>query len=241
MKNLYLIFFTWLSLLSKIYAQYPSGVDKFTIQALKHSSTYKNSSDFYDGQTMHARLFDLKTLNNRTLRNTEDAIFYLLKGAASLSINGHAIDVGAGDILYIRKDIPYALVRPSAKTLVIGIYSKADRSDTVSFKKWSMNEISGKRVKGVNTWNAFIRSASLTMGLYMLPKSIGGDSTLTHKVDELNIVTGGAAVFSVDGKPIPVKKGDIIFVQKGLGHYFHDLQEDFDVLIFWEKKSVQND
>ena len=79
------------------------------------------------------------------------------------------------------------------------------------------------------------------MGLYMLPKSIGGDSTLTHKVDELNIVTGGAAVFSVDGKPIPVKKGDIIFVQKGLGHYFHDLQEDFDVLIFWEKKSVQND
>jgi uncharacterized protein YjlB len=36
-----------------------------------------------------------------------------------------------------------------------------------------------------------------------------------------------------------VTVGDIVYVKKGLGHYFHSLTADFDVLILFEKKSME--
>jgi len=74
--------------------------------------------------------------------------------------------------------------------------------------------------------------------MYMLPQKLGGDETLTHKVDEVNIVVNGKAKFKMGNEVVDVQPGSIMWVKEGVGHYFYDLKENFDVLIMFEKKEV---
>ncbi len=59
-----------------------------------------------------------------------------------------------------------------------------------------------------------------------------------HKWDEINFVTKGSSTFSVEGKNMKVNVGDIVYVKKGLGHYFHSLTSDFEVLILFAINSL---
>jgi mannose-6-phosphate isomerase-like protein (cupin superfamily) len=61
---------------------------------------------------------------------------------------------------------------------------------------------------------------------------------LVHLFDEVNLITRGSGKFSVGEQLMDVQVGDIIYVSKGNGHFFHHLDTDLDILIFFEKKSV---
>lgn len=84
-----------------------------------------------------------------------------------------------------------------------------------------------------NSWTPFIQRSSATLGLYALPKELGGDNTLTHQIDEINIVIKGEAKFHMDDDVIAIKPGSVIWVERGVGHSFSDLSEDFEVLILF--------
>ena len=81
----------------------------------------------------------------------------------------------------------------------------------------------------------------MIFGLYMLPEKLNGDSALTHRWDEVNLVTKGSGKFQVGQRIMDVNPGDIIYVKKGNAHFFHSLKQDLDILIFFEKRSVQKD
>jgi len=59
---------------------------------------------------------------------------------------------------------------------------------------------------------------------------------ITHKVDEVNIVVTGKAKFKMGNEVVDVRPGSIMWVKEGVDHYFYDLNENFDVLIMFEKK-----
>jgi mannose-6-phosphate isomerase-like protein (cupin superfamily) len=74
------------------------------------------------------------------------------------------------------------------------------------------------------------------MGSYSLPLSDGGDSPLTHQVDEINFVTRGEANFHVGSDQMRVAPGSIIWVREGNAHYFDELSGDFTVTILFHQK-----
>ena len=235
------IFFLFCAIIfiGRINGQVPAFIKKYSLQNILQSDT-ATWKEFLNTETMRAGVYKLADDNtDSTVTEKEDGVYYILKGKAVLQIEGKSYVADTGSIFFIKSGMQRQFTKSGNDLLMLEIFSKAtsNKPDT-NFAEYAMNELEQKRRADENTWNPFIRYTSLIFGLYMLPAKAGGDNTLTHQVDELNYVTKGEGKFTVDDYTMDVRKDDIIFVEKGHGHYFHDLQNDFDVLIFWEKKSL---
>ncbi len=166
-----------------------------------------------------------------------DEVYYIVAGEAVLRVHKEDIPVQPGSVIYVKAEVPHAFRDISEDLQVLVVFPKtkpdAKDKDWLAFK---MDEIQSERESDENIWNPFLNVATMRFGLYMLPEKIGGDSTLTHRVDEVNIVINGSAQFAMGDDEISVQPGSIMWVQEGVGHYFHTLSEDFDVLILFEKR-----
>ena len=62
-------------------------------------------------------------------------------------------------------------------------------------------------------------SPGLELGVYILvaPEA---DHQQPHEHDEVYVVLEGTGVLTVDGKDVPVKEGDAVFVEAGAEHRF---------------------
>ena len=62
-------------------------------------------------------------------------------------------------------------------------------------------------------------SAGLELGVYVLvaPEA---DEQQPHEDDEVYVVLEGTGILTVDGKEVPVKEGDAVFVEAGANHRF---------------------
>lgn len=176
----------------------------------------------YDGQSPH----DL------------DEVYYIVEGKAILTAGEHEIPVEAGSIVYVKAEVSHRFhtIEEDLKVLVVFPTITPEPNAPVQ-EAYTLEGIEQARKAGENVWNPFLQVPSMTMGLYMLPKALGGDNSLTHQVDEVNIVTKGTATFKVGDQEIKVKPGSIVYVKDGNGHSFHSLSEDFDVLILFEKRN----
>ena len=87
------------------------------------------------------------------------------------------------------------------------------------------------RDPSANVWNPFLLAQTMTLGMYMLPSSVGGDGTISHAFDEISIVVNGRGRFVVGPNAIDIEPGTVVFVERGLGHSYSNLTEDLDVLV----------
>lgn len=76
----------------------------------------------------------------------------------------------------------------------------------------------------------FIREASLSVGLYVLAAD-ATDGQLPHGEDEVYVVLDGRARFTAGGETRDVAPGDTIFVPAGMGHRFHDIEEELRLIV----------
>ena len=62
-------------------------------------------------------------------------------------------------------------------------------------------------------------SVGLELGVYVLvaPEA---DEQQPHEDDEVYVVLEGTGILTVDGKEVPVKEGDAVFVEAGADHRF---------------------
>ena len=223
------------------FGQLPSDIKKISVQEILKEGNTAPWIEFLNTETMRAGILQVKarTTAAPVISYQEDAVYYILKGEATAKLDSGNIKIVKGSILYVHANVQQQFSDAQSDLLALAIYSKAIPSaEDKKYTNFLLEEISQKRISNDNVWEPFIKNKTMTFGLYMLPKALGGDSTLTHKVDELNFVTSGSSQFSIDNYTMDVSEGDIIFVGKGRGHYFHNLKNDFDVLIFWEKKSL---
>jgi len=92
--------------------------------------------------------------------------------------------------------------------------------------KWEQLRNSGK------TWLPVLYRRSMHLGLYQL--AAGNENHQNpHEEDEVYYVLAGKAKFRVDGKESEVAVGDLLYVDAGLEHRFHDIQEDLELLVFF--------
>lgn len=59
------------------------------------------------------------------------------------------------------------------------------------------------------------------------------DDQTPHAEDEVYYVVRGRARITVGGQSGPVGPGSIVYVAAGVGHRFHDIAADLEVLVFW--------
>ena len=86
----------------------------------------------------------------------------------------------------------------------------------------------------------FLRVPALSMGVYTL--DVGAtDPQQPHSEDEIYLVQQGRAKLWVDGKDIPVQTGSIIYVAAYAPHYFHQIEEQLTVLVFFAPAEQLND
>jgi quercetin dioxygenase-like cupin family protein len=81
-------------------------------------------------------------------------------------------------------------------------------------------------------YNEFLRSDSLSVGLYTLPAG-GTDPQQPHTEDEVYYVVRGRGSIFVGGENRPVEAGSVVFVAAGIEHRFHSITEDLHIVVFF--------
>jgi len=78
----------------------------------------------------------------------------------------------------------------------------------------------------------FLRKPTMSLGIYQLSAG-SNDPQQPHKQDEVYYVISGRSMVHVSGEDRKVTVGDVIFVGKGERHYFHQIDEDLTLLVFF--------
>ena len=77
-----------------------------------------------------------------------------------------------------------------------------------------------------------LRSPQLSVGLYTLPTG-GTDDQTPHAEDEVYYAVSGRALIRVGKNDHPVGPGSLLFVPARAEHYFHDIEEEMILVVFW--------
>ncbi len=78
----------------------------------------------------------------------------------------------------------------------------------------------------------FLRRDSMSLELYRLEAG-ATDPQDPHSEDEVYYILSGTAKIQIGDDAHPVEKGDIIFVEREMEHYFFDIEEALVTLIFF--------
>ena len=77
-----------------------------------------------------------------------------------------------------------------------------------------------------------LRSDLLSVGLYLLPAA-GNDDQTPHNEDEVYYAVSGKATLRVGAEDHQVQSGTLLFVPALATHYFHDIEEELVLVVFW--------
>ncbi|HVS96055.1 MAG TPA: cupin domain-containing protein [Puia sp.] len=222
-------------------------VRRFDADALRQELTGKKGGrlDLLNEKTLQARIRRI----GKTMRESarDDLACIVVAGKGKFRIGGLTGELSQGSMLYIPKDSvceyfdieePIDVMEWSSRGEMKSMGSQPMRPAAPGPAVFTLDGVRSARIPGENVWNAFVRRPSMILGLYMLPKSVGGDSALVHKWDEINLITRGTGKFQVGNDVMDVRPGDIIYVRKGNPHWFHTLGQDLDILIFFEMASM---
>jgi mannose-6-phosphate isomerase-like protein (cupin superfamily) len=228
--------------LEKAFGQTDSRLIKTSLAELKDKQKQKGETgvEFLNEETLKGIFYHFeKEAEVATSSIDYDAVFYIVNGAADIKINNRLFPISKDSIFYIHSGNVFSLINIQNTLDILSLVSKcpAEQQDT-DLSVYALKNIERPRNPKGNEWNPFFKKKTLTFGLYMLPGKTGGDSTLLHLFDEVNLITRGSGKFSVGEQLMDVQVGDIVYVRKGNGHFFHHLDTDLDILIFFEKKSV---
>lgn len=228
---------------SLLYAQDTSGLKKFNVQELikQCAITRSGKLEFLNEENISAGIYILKTSKQKEqLIHEYDLIYYVMSGEGDFIAKDTSVTCGPGKIIFVtgNTDHYFLNIKRNLELLVLSPGMIGD-STKPGAEIYNLEDLKKAEKPNENTWNQFLNKPTMHFGLYQLPKSLGGDSTLVHKMDEINFVTKGTSKFSVTGKELAIKYGDIVYVRKGLGHYFHNLTSDVDVLILFERRSLR--
>ena len=97
---------------------------------------------------------------------------------------------------------------------------------------FEISQLARERERQNRPYLEFLRSASLSAGVYELPAG-AIDPQQPHGEDEVYYVIGGSAFIRVGAEDREVRQGSIVFVKAHVEHRFHTITEDLTVLVFF--------
>ncbi len=97
---------------------------------------------------------------------------------------------------------------------------------------FTIAELEKQRQQAGKLYLEFLRLPSMSAGVYVL-RAGGTDPQSPHKEDEMYYVVSGRARMRVGAEDQAIGEGSVIFVEAGVEHRFHDIQEELVVLVFF--------
>ena len=164
-----------------------------------------------------------------------DEVFYIFEGTGTITIGTTEQAVAEGDALIARGALETRIATESSIKVVVTSMRRSSFVGAGGFTHHPETNITSAKDPGRNSWNPFMREDNVLLGLYSLPQSLGGDQTLTHTWEELNIIKSGSSRFNVITEDMIVRPGSLVFVENGAGHYFDRLSSTIDIMILWEQ------
>lgn len=95
-----------------------------------------------------------------------------------------------------------------------------------------LGELLARRARSDRAYLEFIRHPALSVGLYVLPAG-GTDPQRPHGEDEVYHVVEGRSRMTVGDEELDVGPGSVIYVEAGLPHRFHDIDDELRILVFF--------
>lgn len=161
-----------------------------------------------------------------------DRMLFIVDGKGMATVKSKKLDLKTGDVVFLKAND--SIEFSTNLKMMLWTSKSTNTNHTDKTEQFTKEQIEAGRNSSENVYNSFIETSTMVAGLYMLPKSLGGDDTLIHDFDEINYVVNGSAKFKMNNTVIDVKPGSIMWVKRGIGHYFYDLSDDFDVFILFE-------
>lgn len=192
-------------------------------------------SEFLDVPTMSVGIYSLPSAASDTQSpHGQDEVYYIVEGEAQLVVQDEPIPVSPGSIVYVRAGVEHRFepITDDLRTVVLFSSTPTD-AEAKTTEAFQLSELT-TGAPSRNTWNVFLSAPTLRFGLYRLPASVGGDDPLIHTFDEINFVVSGRGTFRVEDFDLEIGPDSVMFVPATLAHSFHSLNDDLDVLIFWE-------
>ena len=76
----------------------------------------------------------------------------------------------------------------------------------------------------------FLRVPAVSLSVYRLPAG-GADPQQPHSEDEVYYIVRGRAQFRAGNENCAVEPGTVLFVEAGIEHRFHAIEEDLELLV----------
>ena len=168
-------------------------------------------------------------------QTTSDEVFFIFDGNGALKVGDTEQAVSKGEAVIVQGSFDTVVTTDSTIQVIVVTMKENGFTSASGFRHYSANQVTASKTPNSNSWNPFLQQANVLFGLYSLPLTFGGDQSLTHTWEELNIITEGASRFSIGDQSIDIERGSIVFVDKGVGHFFDQLSSSIDIMILWEQ------
>lgn len=181
---------------------------------------YRLAPGASDGQEAHAR----------------DELYVILQGTATLEVDGTQQAVSPGSMAWVRAGVRHRFSGFADGLRVLVIFANAPTNpDDPPWMVVSRDNLASTVANpSRNVWSPFLKTSTMTAGLYLLPAAVGGDHPQTHSTDELNLMFSGHAEFVVDdAAPEAIGPGSVMSVNAGHRHSFAGLTGNVVDLIVW--------
>jgi len=167
----------------------------------------------------------------------KDEVYYVVGGKANIEVEGEKFPIRERSIIYVEAGSDRHFTDVEETLLFLVIFSKAQPVPSpkkVQIFDYDDLELSVRSHKHV--WNPFLEVPTLTLGLYELPKSEGGEDPLTNEICELYYVIKGEAEFTIGGEDVHVAPGSIMYLEDRIPHHFFSKSDEFEMLVFSESR-----
>ncbi len=101
---------------------------------------------------------------------------------------------------------------------------------------FDLHRIRERLAAGKPEYREFLRTPSLSCGLYHLPRG-ARDMQSPHDEDEVYLVLSGRARMKVRGEEQEVREGTVLYVRATEAHSFFEIEEDMTLLVFFAATS----
>jgi mannose-6-phosphate isomerase-like protein (cupin superfamily) len=107
-----------------------------------------------------------------------------------------------------------------------------------AFERISIPHKSKTLAESGHRWLPVLYRATMHLGLYTLPAE-SQDTQNPHEEDEVYYVLRGRGQMTAGEETSKVEAGDLLYVDAGLQHHFHDIEEELEFLVFFSMKHLK--
>jgi mannose-6-phosphate isomerase-like protein (cupin superfamily) len=224
-------------------ANMPADYLKISIKHLlsQQKHTGKDSTTFLSENTMTGKLIHINKDEKFNDIAGFDLIYYVIEGKGKLKTGNNVSYLDKGSVVFVPRKVKSSFDEVTETLNVIELISLEDKGNGDSASaSFSLNYLRTAKQPSKNIFKIFINGKSMLSGLYLLPKELKGDSAVyNHRFDEINLINSGSGKLLAGTKNLKINPGDIVYVRRGAQHSFNSLKQDMEILIFFEKRSVQ--